>query len=210
MLLGLLTVLIMAVVTYAFWREGPLNAFAMCVNVILAGVLAFNFWEPIADLLEPAFSDMFAKGTEDGLAMMLVFLPALMLFRWLTNSLAPTHMEFPPILYRGGAVVCGLVTGYLLAGFLVCVLQTLPLPTDFLGFGHYKPGDSPTLRKVLPPDLVWLAMMHRLSGAGLSGGEDRFDSHSNYELRYGRYRRFVLDEKTGEEKTLPYRGELDP
>jgi hypothetical protein len=210
MVLGLLTLLVMAVVTYAFWREGPLTAFAMCINVLLAGVLAFNFWEPIADLLDPAFNGSVLKGTEDALVLMLVFLPALMFLRWLTNSLAPTHMEFPPILYRGGPVLCGLVTGYLLSGFLVCVIQTLPLQTDFLGFERYKPGDSPTLRKVLPPDVVWLAMMHRLSGAALSGGDDRFDSHSNFELRYSRYRRFTLDEKTGEEKTLPYRGELEP
>jgi hypothetical protein len=210
MLLGFLTILVMGIVTYAFWREGPLTAFAMCVNVLISGILAFNFWEPIADLLEPTFADNFMKGAEDGIALMLVFLPSLMLLRWLTNSIAPTHMEFPPVLYRGGAVVCGLVAGYLLSGFLVCVFQTLRLPHDFLGFEPYRPGDSAPLRKVLPPDMVWLAMMHRLSGAGLSAGDDRFDSHSNFELRYERYRRFVIDEKSNEEKTLPYRGELDP
>src|SRR5215472_11712192 len=106
MVLGLFTVVIMGVVAYAFWREGPLTAFAMCVNVVLAGALAFNYFEPIADLLESSFEDTFAN----------------------------THMEYPPVLYRGGAVVFGLVTGYLLSGFLVCVLQTLPLQQNFLSF----------------------------------------------------------------------------
>jgi hypothetical protein len=210
MLLGLLTLAVMGIVCYAFWREGPLTAFAMCANVLLAGVLAFNFWEPIADQLAPAFAGNFMKGTEDAIALMLVFLPSLMVFRWLTNSLARSHMEYPPILYRGGAVACGLLAGYLLSGFLICVLQTLPLQRDFLGFEPYRPGESAPLRKVMPPDLVWLAMMHRLSGAGLSGGDDRFDRHCRFELRYARYRRFVIDEKTGEEKTLPYNGELEP
>jgi hypothetical protein len=210
MLLGFLTVLIMAGVTYAFWREGPLTAFAMCVNILLAGVLAFNFYEPIADLLDPAFADLSAaRGIEDGLALMLVFLPSLMVLRLLTNSLAKTHMEYPPLLHRGGSVVCGLVAGYLLSGFLLCVIMTLPLQRDFLGFDRYKPGESPALRKFMPPDLVWLAMMHRLSGAGLSGGEDRFDSHCNYEVRYERYHRFTLD-KDGNEVRLPYRGEMEP
>ena len=55
MLLGFLTVIIMAIVAYAFWREGPLTAFASCVNVLLAGLLAFNFWEPIADAFDSSF-----------------------------------------------------------------------------------------------------------------------------------------------------------
>jgi hypothetical protein len=201
----------MAGVTYAFWRDGPLTAFAMCVNILMAGVLAFNFYEPIADLLEPAFSGTSpTKGIEDGIAMMLVFLPSLMLLRWLTNSLARTHMEYPPVLYRGGAVLCGLVAGYLLSGFLLCVIQTLPLQRDFMGFEAYRPGESPVLRKFMPPDLVWLAMMHRLSGAGLSGGDEQFDSRCNFELRYARYRRTVFDEKTSEDKALPYHGEMEP
>ncbi len=216
MVLGLLTLGVMAGVTYAFWREGPLTAFAMCVNIVLAGVLAFNFYEPIADQLDPLFGDSGAKGIGDGLALMLVFLPALMLLRWLTNSLARSHMEYPPVLYRGGAVLCGLVAGYLLSGFLVCVIQTLPLQQNFMGFEPYRAEELPPLakshplRKFLPPDLVWLAMMHRLSGAGLAAGEDRFDSHCNYELRYQRYRRFTLDDKTQQEKTVPYHGEMEP
>jgi hypothetical protein len=196
----------MGILAYAFWREGPLTAFAACVNVLLAGVLALNFWEPIADALDPAFADTFAEGIEDGLAMMLIFLPLLMLMRWITNSLASTHMEYPPALYRGGAVVGGLLAGYLVAGFLACVIQTLPLQRDFLGFEPYKPGISHPARKILPADLVWLSMMHRLSGAGLSGGDERFDKHANFELRYERFRR--TDDKTG--KPEPWHGEMDP
>ncbi|HEX5271106.1 MAG TPA: CvpA family protein [Gemmataceae bacterium] len=209
MVLGLLSLLVIGAVCYAFWREGPLTGFAMCINILIAGVLAFNFWEPIADQLGPAFDDTFAKGIEDCVALMLVFLPVLMLLRWLCNAIAPTYLEYPPALYRGGAVVCGLVAGYLLSGFLVCAIQTLPLQREFMGFEPYKAGDSHPMRKFLPGDLVWLAMMNRLSGAALSAGEERFDPRANFELRYARYRRFTLSDK-GEEKTIEYRGELIP
>ena len=210
MLLGLFTILIMAGVAYAFWREGPLTAFAMCVNVFVAGVLAFNFYEPIADALDPSFADSAAHGIEDGLALMVVFLPSLMLLRLATNNIVRTQPEYPAALYHSGAVACGLLAGYLLSGFLLCTIQTLPLARDFMGFEPYRPGESSAARKILPPDLVWLAMMHRLSGAGLSCGDERFDSRCSYELRYARYHRFTIDEKTGEEKTLPYRGEMEP
>jgi hypothetical protein len=220
MIFGVFTVIITAIIVYAFWREGPLTSFAMCVNILLAGVLAFNFFEPIADELESVFSESFAQGTEDALSLMLIFLPLLMLFRWITNSIAPSHMEYPPVLYRGGAVVAGVLAGYLLSGFLMCVMLTLPMPRDMLMYEPYEPGKSGPLRKVMPPDLVWLAMLQRLSGAGLSTGEDpqtgmpvRFDQHATYELRYGRYRRYITEpDKSGGEREviLPFRGELQP
>jgi hypothetical protein len=219
MVLGFFTVIIMGICAYAFWREGPLTAFACCVNVLVSGMLAFNFFEPIADLIEPLFKDSFLEGIEDALAMMLVFLPALALFRWLTNSLASTHMEYPPVLYRGGALLFGLVAGYLLSGFLACMMQTLPLQRDFLGFEPYEAGVSKSpVRKFLPPDVVWLAMMYRMSGTNFAGigdvgAETRFDRGANFELRYARYRRWhdkpeTLPDQVG--KPLIWHGELDP
>ena len=206
MLLGFLTVLIMFIIAYSFWREGPLTAFAMCCNVLLAGVVAFNFWEPIADVLEPAFAGSFLEGTEDLLALMALFCLTLMFLRWITNTLASTHMEYPILLYRGGSVLSGLLTGYLLAGFLVCAFQTLPIQRDFLGFEPYKPGQS-AARRFLPPDRVWLAMMHRLSVNGLWTGEkSEFDRNGTYELRYLRYRRFEEQGKKPEK----WQGEIEP
>jgi hypothetical protein len=209
MILTVFTLLIMGVLAYAFWREGPLTAFATCVNVVLAGVLAFNFYEPLAGAMESAFSDSFLEGIEDAVALMLIFLPLLMLFRLIANTAANTHMEYPPILYRGGAVVFGLLAGYLLSGFLACMVQMLPLQKDFLGFEPYDAAKP--VRKFLPPDVMWLAMMHRLSGAGLSGvggddkAESRFDKRGNFQLRYTRYRRF---DESG--KAMPWHGEVSP
>jgi hypothetical protein len=196
MLLGLFTIAVMGVVAYAYWREGPLTAFAMCVNVIVAGALAFNFYAPIADLLEPIFDGSFAEGTEDALALMVVFLPVLAVLRLLTNAIAPSHMEYPPVLYRGGAVAFGLLAGYLLSGFLICVLQTLPLQQNFLTFEIEEPGTTHPFRKVFPPDLVWLTMMHRASEDRRLGWDEPFDKYCNFELRYIRYRRFGPDGET--------------
>jgi hypothetical protein len=204
MVLGIFTVLIMGIVAYAYWREGPLTAFAMCVNVVIAGLLAFNFWEPIADHLDPVFAGTFAEGIEDALAIMLIFLPVLMLLRLITNTIANTHMEYPPILYRGGAVLFALMTGYLVSGFLVCVLQTLPVQQSFLTFELDEGGKAGPLRRVMPPDMVWLAMLHKVTEEKRLGGE-QFDRNCSFELRYYRYRR---TDDNG--KSLPYRGELEP
>jgi hypothetical protein len=203
MILGLLTVLIMLAIAYAFWREGPLTAFAMFCNTLIAGIIAFNFWEPIADLLDPPFQDTVLEGTEDALALMIPFLLILMGLRLATNSLASTHMEYPALLYRGGAVFFGLLTGYFLAGILVCALQTLPIQKNFLSFEFYKPGEASPGRKFIPPDMVWLSMMNRTSGKSLSGGDEPFDAMGSFELRYARHRR--VDESG---KSTPHMGEF--
>ena len=72
-------------------------------------------------------------------------------------------------------MVFGLLTGYLLAGFLLCMIQTLPVQPNFLGFEPYVPGDvagkekSSVWRKFCRPDVVWLSMMHRQSDGNRLG-----------------------------------------
>ncbi len=81
MLLGFLTVLIMAGVTYAFWREGLLTALTMTVNVVLSGLVAFAFFEPLAGVLGPMFAGSFLAGYEDALCLIFLFALSLGLLR---------------------------------------------------------------------------------------------------------------------------------
>jgi hypothetical protein len=111
-------------------------------------------------------------------------------------------------------------TGYLVSGFLVCVLQTLPWQESFMSF---VPPDSTEPRqgmnRVLPPDLVWLAMMHRAGGYAFANTPDElgdpssssateayqtFDKRATFEIRYQRYRRAADGREPRE-----YHGELD-
>jgi hypothetical protein len=192
MLLGLLTLLVMAVVAYCFWREGLLTATAMTVNVFAAGVVAFNAWEPLAGQLEPAFADSFLHGYEDALCLVGLFALTLVLLRLLTNKLVPSEPEYYGKARQVGSALLGLVAGYLAAGFLACVLQTLPLPADFLGFSYRAEERA----RVLPPDHVWLALMHAQG----------FDPNGTFEERYGRFRRLP----GGGDAPPPYQGEAEP
>jgi hypothetical protein len=209
MILGALSILIMLIVGYASWREGLLTAFCTCCNVAVSGLVAFNFWEPIADALDPMVANTFLHGYEDFLCLFLLFILPLLLLRWLTNQFANRIPEFHTALQHGGGVVCGMATGYLISGFLVCVLQTLPWHERFVGFDpDYDPSIAGAgLRRVLPPDRVWLAMMHTLSSDRLEWQDKKpFDRNGNFELRYARYRRYD-DTREG---PLPYRGESPP
>jgi uncharacterized membrane protein required for colicin V production len=186
MLLGFLTVIIMLVVAYAFWRQGVLAALAMAVNVLLAGLVAFNFYEPIAAELDPMFAGSFVRGYEDSLCLIFLFSFTLVFLRWATNGLMHSVIEYHPVLQQGGAVLFGLLAGYLVAGFLLCVAQTLPMDANFLHFeARIEPRSAGAkIRRVLPPDRVWLALMHRASLESLGWDETYFDPDGSYELRY--------------------------
>ena len=223
MLLGFLTVVIMGVVAYAYWREGLLTACTMFLNVFLAGMVAFNFWEPIADVLDPMFATNFLHGWEDFICLAMLFCFTLGILRLTTNNLARSDLEYPPGLLRGGGVFFGLATGYLVSGFLVCVFQTVPWHQNFMGFDpDYDPkAPARVIRAVLPPDRVWLAMMQSAGANSFSNWftspdpevkepqtrYDRaitFDKYSTFELRYKRYRRY-----SDQGDPLPDRGEFD-
>src|SRR5262245_37365698 len=192
-------------VVYAFWHEGLLTACCMCINVLLAGIVAFFFFEPLANELDGLFQGSFLSGYEDCFSLILLFSLALGLLRLATNNLAFTDLDFPPALLRGGCVVFGLLTGYLVAGFLVCAIQTLPMTTDFMGFESRVVENQPkTLRRLFPPDRVWLAMMHRAGAGPLSWGEGpTFDPNGNFSLRYTRYRRKDNEKTHPDDALLP-------
>jgi len=196
-MLAFLTVVIMLLMGYPYFVEGLFTAFVMCCNVVGAGLVAFNFFEPLASQLD-------IGGYEDIMSMVLIFSLTLAMLRTLTNSLAHTEIEFIPHLQRPGGALFGILTGYLVSGFLVCALQTLPWHENFMHFApKYESGN--TLRSILPPDRMWLAMMHWAGKAGFSSGEETFDKYGSFELRYARYRRY----NDGRDP-LPYRGEFDP
>jgi hypothetical protein len=209
MILGALTIVIMLVVGYAYWREGLLTAFCMCCNVVVAGLVAFNFWEPIAEALEPMVAGSFLHGYEDFLCLALLFGATLVFLRWLTNQLANRMPEYHVAVQQSGGALFGLATGYLLAGFLLCVLQTLPWHERFMDFNpEYDPSlPGASLRRILPPDRVWLAMIHKLSSQHLDWENTKsFDANGSFELRYARFRRY----NDTRENPMPYRGESPP
>src|SRR5437870_4563782 len=60
------TLALMAGVAYAFFREGLFTAATTLVNVFLAGLLTFNFYEPLA----PGMGGLFGRLSRVWLAMM--------------------------------------------------------------------------------------------------------------------------------------------
>ena len=205
-MLVFLTLVIMLGVSYAYFREGLLTACCMFVNVLLSGLIAFGLFEPLADALDPMLAGTFLEGFEDCFSLVFLFSVSLGLLRAVTNNLAYTTLDFPPALMQGGSIFFGALTGYLVSGFLLCSFQTLPLPEHFMSFQFRLDPESPTraVRRLMPPDRVWLALMHRAGLGPLSWGDGpTFDPYGNFELRYARYRRKEGDKARKDDGLLP-------
>lgn len=206
-----LTVIIMAAVAYSQYRNGLFGSCATLVMVLLSGLVAFNLWEPVADGLDRSLQGSMLSGCEDMIALSAIFGAVLFGLRFAVNKLCPEMIaEHGTLQHFGGAGV-GLITGYFLAGFLVCALETLPLDERFLDFeprtgAELRAANEAGWRLFFPPDRVWLAMMNHAGAAPLRWKEDAstFDAEGTFELRYRRYRR-----TTESRGPLPYWGEFD-
>lgn len=169
-------------------REGVFRAWLLFVNVFFAGLLTFDWFEPTARalaLLGPGW-DLFA----DAVAIAGLFSVVLLGMRAITGRLISVEPALPWLVRRVGGFGLGAVTGYLTAGIVLCMVQTLPLPERFLG---YDPDDGIGLGA---PDRVWLATVHRASGVVFDRprGQTRwFDADGSFIARYARYRRLATD-----------------
>src|SRR6516162_5780801 len=121
-MLNLFTLAVMLVVAFYHWREGLFNAACLCICVVFSGLIAFNFWEPVAAYLETLLERGIFQGYEDFVAMVFLFSVALVLLRAATNALNNNEIEYLPIANQVGGGIMGLVTGYLLSGFLICAM----------------------------------------------------------------------------------------
>jgi colicin V production protein len=182
--LELLTITLMLFLAALQSRAGLFSGLVHLGNTVLAGFMAFNFWEPLARSLGATSPrcDQYA----DAIWLTALFVLFHILLRLLTSYLAPRRVALPPRVQQIGGAVVGSITGYVLAGVIICVLQTLPLPERFLGH------DAEAGSALGAPERVWLGIVHRASGVVFDepGDDERwFDADGSFAARYTRYRR---------------------
>jgi hypothetical protein len=199
-MLELMTGAIVLIVAYSYFREGVLTALTTLINVFIAGLVAFNLYEPLANSLEEKFVGTILDHYEDATSLFILFLATLGGLRWVTNNFAPGEIDLNALAQQVGACALSVLTGYLVAGFLICMLQTLPWGQNFMGFSAQVQNPPVPIRAMLPPDRIWLALMHRAGNGPFSKKPEEavegepikyhtFDPEGTFELRYEQKRR---------------------
>src|SRR3989442_2493658 len=73
--------------------EGLWGAALMFVNVMFAGLIAFDLYEPVAKFIDQNLG--FMAAFSDFVALVVLFSFAFTLIRYLTDNLGPTMVRFP-------------------------------------------------------------------------------------------------------------------
>lgn len=138
MILNLIVIVFVLGIGYAWMIRGVFNALLHLISGIIAGAIAFAFWETLAVMLVEASPERgffsFLEGIAWGVALVVPFVVLFILMRVLTDKLVPNNIRNSMIIDYVGGGICGVATGVLCAGVLVLGLGSMRLSTDFLGY----------------------------------------------------------------------------
>jgi hypothetical protein len=165
----MIDILLLAVVAIVAWcvaSEGAWSAGFTFVSVLLAGLLAMNFFEPLANYLEAAIAGSPEWAARwDVISLVGLFALFVFLLRFLTEYLAPTFMPVQPMVHEVGRWGFGVLTGYVSMAVLLTALHTAPLPREFLGFAPERKN----LLGIVAPDRQWLGFTQHVSEKSIAG-----------------------------------------
>ncbi len=111
--------------TYALMSEGLWGSALMFFNVVFAGIIAFNFYEPLAALLAKNIG--FLSGLADTLCLMSVFCLALVMLRLTTETLGPAMVRFPSPVYHIGRIFFGLAGAVVMMTIILLAYECAPV-----------------------------------------------------------------------------------
>lgn len=182
--------LLIAVFVIAFtYRDGLWNNALRAINILFAILLAINFWEPLAGILE----NMYAGATYfwDFLALWAIFCLSYVLLTLATVALSRVKLRFKMIMDRAGGIAAATIAGLLLMSFAVVTLHTAPLAEKFF-YGGFDP--SARLVFGLGPDRLLLSFCKYVSRGSLSrtvgeGQVNEFDPQAEFISKYATRRR---------------------
>ncbi len=154
--------LLLAIIFLAVWvcvfTEGMWGNAIRLINVTTAGLLATNFFEPVADWMEgmmPSYTYMC-----DFIALWGLFAVLIIVFRLATDNLSKVKVRFLKLADKIGSGVLAAWVGWVVVSFALMSLHTAPLAKNFMAEG-FQSGESMFFG--FAPDQQWLSFMRRVS-----------------------------------------------
>jgi len=160
----LLCLLILGVCVGFLFRDGLWSNAVRLLNVVFAGLLAMNFYEPLANWMMNYSADIHTYVPFfDFLALWTCFILFVVVFRAITDAVSRVRVRFLQIFDLWGGVVLSLCIGWVMVGFTLVSLHTAPLGQYPL-LGSFQP-QSNMFFGIFAPDREWLGFT-RYQSAG--------------------------------------------
>jgi hypothetical protein len=189
----LLIVILMACIG-VLYPEGLWSNAVRLINVTTAGLVATNFFEPVARWL-----DGMAESCTyfwDFIALWGLFCVTMVVMRLATDFISRVKVRFLKIVDRVGSAVFAVAVGWVMVCFVTMSIHTAPV-----GAKGFWGGFDPSQRMLLglAPDRQWLAFVQHMSKGAFARSEPNvFDPDSQFPAKY--YNRRGALEKNVEEK----------
>jgi hypothetical protein len=175
------------------------------VNVLFAGLLAMNFYEPVARFMtEPGKTADFLKYDDlhtftafwDFLAFWICFIFFAAILIAVTDQVSRVRVRFLQVAERAGGVILSLIIGWVMSGIVLTSLHLAPLG-EYPFLGCFQPQSSMFLG-FLAPDREWLGFTRYQSKFGYcrpvsgfefpdSGDQNFIDKHHKRRIEIERY-----------------------
>jgi hypothetical protein len=144
--------------TYVMTSEGVWGTALMFFNVLFGALIAFNFYEPLAQII--ADNAGFISHLADMISLMLLFSASVMVLRVATEYLAPAMIRFPMPLYHLGRLIFAFGTSVIVFSMILLGLHAAPVHQKIFYVVDYKQK---------PPfgfgiDHLWLAFFQKTTG----------------------------------------------
>jgi hypothetical protein len=171
-----ITLLILGL-TYALSSEGLWGAALMFFNVVFAGLIAFNFYEPLARMLDRTG---IGWGFSDTLCLLGLFAVSVLLLRMTTETIAPAMVRFPVAVYQVGRLIFALAGALVTMAIILVAFHTAPVHKKI--FGVYDYNSKPPFGLGL--DHQWLGFFQYQTGDVFarygSGQRDPFGTYGHW------------------------------
>ncbi len=197
----LLMIVILAACIGVLYPEGLWSNAIRLVNVTTAGLIAMNFWEPLAKWLE-GLNEWFASITYflDFLALWVLFVVSMILMRIGTDMISRVKVRFLKVADRAGSAFFAFCVGWVMVCFVMATLHTAPLAPNFL-FGGFDP--SRRMLMGLGPDRQWLGFVQHVSKGPFARSEPAvFDADNQFMAKYNNRRGALEKYRTEDKKAL--------
>ena len=193
-----INVLILFLLVAMLFPEGLWSNTITLVNVVFSGLLATNYFEPLADLMEdnaPSFTYIL-----DFCALWLLFVLIYMILSSITQFISNHRVRFKMPVEMGGRVAMAMLIAAVFCGFFNMTMHTAPLVRTPVKGSFQKTPMSGNLFG-LAPDRQWLGFIQSRSRGPLSVGDPagtdgkrEFDPQSEFVLKYGQRRKDLQDQ----------------
>jgi hypothetical protein len=153
-------------VAAGLWFHGTWGNALVLPSLILAGIVATNFFEPVATLLDGLAPN--ATYLFDFLALWGIFIGAYALFRGLTDAFAENWIAFPFPVETAGRSILAIVNAWVMVCFTAFSLHLAPL-NSIRPLGAWEAPMDPIFLG-MSPDRQWAAFAHSRSRGVLARG----------------------------------------